>query len=46
LSEACDLLGVALEPALAALGKSIGPLWQKKSKEGTARALLTLEALR
>ena len=44
LSEASDLLGVALEPALAVLGKSIGPPWQKNYKEATAAALVALEA--
>lgn len=45
LSEASDVLGVALEPAFAALGRSIGPPWHKNYKEATAAALVALEAL-
>ncbi|HUP84308.1 MAG TPA: hypothetical protein VM143_01450 [Acidimicrobiales bacterium] len=45
LSEASDVLGVALDPTLAALGKSIGPPWQKNYKEATAAALVALGAL-
>lgn len=40
-----DVLGVALEPSLAELGKSIGPPWQKDHKEATAAALVALEEL-
>ena len=40
---ASGVLGVALEPALAALGKSIGPPWQKDHKEATAAGLVALE---
>lgn len=42
-SAASQVLGVALEPALATLGKSIGPPWQKNYKEATAAALVALE---
>ena len=42
---ASHVLGVALEPALAALGKSIGPPWQKDHKEATAAALVALKAM-
>ncbi len=42
---ASDVLGVALEPSLAALGKSIGPPWKKDHKEATAAALVALAAL-
>jgi hypothetical protein len=45
LREASDVVGVALEPMLAALGKSIGPPWQKNYKEATAAALVALDAL-
>lgn len=45
MSEASDVLGVALEPVCAGLGKSIGPPWQKNYKEATAAALVALEAL-
>jgi hypothetical protein len=45
LSDASGVLGVDLEPALAALGKSIGPPWQKNYKEATAAALVALDAL-
>ena len=34
-----------LEPALAALGPSIGPPWQKHHKEAAAAALVALAAL-
>jgi hypothetical protein len=44
-AEASRVLGVALEPALAALGTSIGPPWQKDQKEATAAALVALETL-
>lgn len=40
LSEASHLLGVALEPALSTLGKSIGPPWQKNYREATAAGLV------
>jgi hypothetical protein len=39
---ASKVLGVAIEPALAALGTSIGPPWQKDHKEATAAALVAL----
>ena len=42
---ASQLLGIELAPALAALGKSIGPPWQKDHKEATAAALVALDAL-
>jgi hypothetical protein len=42
---ASRVLGVALEPSLAALGKSTGPPWQKDHKEATAAALVALEAV-
>ena len=41
---ASQLLGLELEPSLAALGKEIGPPWQKDHKEATAAALLALDA--
>ena len=43
--DASQVLGVALEPSLAALGKSIGRPWQKDHKEATTAALVALEAL-
>lgn len=42
---ASQVLGFALEPSLAALGKSIGPPWQKDHKEATAAALVALKAV-
>jgi hypothetical protein len=45
LADASQALGVALEPSLATLGKSIGPPWQKNHKEATAAALVALNAL-
>ena len=42
--DASLVLGVALAPSLAALGKSIGPPWQKDHKEATAAALVALHA--
>jgi hypothetical protein len=42
---ASQVLGVKLEPSLAALGKSMGPPWQKDHKEATAAALVALDAL-
>ena len=44
LADASQGLGVALEPVLAALGKSIGPPWQKNYREATAAALVALSA--
>ena len=44
-SAASDVLGVAIEPVLTAVGKSIGPPWQKHHKEATAAALVALHAL-
>jgi hypothetical protein len=43
--DASRVLGVALEPSLAALGKSIGPPWQKDHKEAAAAALVALHAV-
>jgi hypothetical protein len=43
-NQASQVLGVALQPLLAALGKSIGPPWQKPQKEATAAALVALKA--
>jgi hypothetical protein len=43
---ASDVLGVKLEPSLAALGKSIGPPWQKDHKEATAAALVALATVK
>jgi hypothetical protein len=45
LSEASDLLGVALEPVLASVGKTIGSPWQKNYREAAAAALVALQAL-
>ena len=45
LGEASQTLGVELDPVLAALGKTIGPPWQKPHKEAAAVALLALDAL-
>ena len=42
---ASQVLGVKLQPSLAALGKSLGPPWQKDHKEATAAALVALDAL-
>jgi hypothetical protein len=42
---ASRVLRVALEPSLAALGKAVGPPWQKDHKEATAAALVALAAL-
>jgi hypothetical protein len=42
LADASQVLGVALGPSLAALGKSIGSPWQKDHKEATAAALVAL----
>jgi hypothetical protein len=42
---ASQVLGVALEASLTALGKSIGPPWQKNYKEATAAALVALKAM-
>jgi hypothetical protein len=44
-AHASDVLGVSLEPSLTALGKSIGPPWQKDHKEATAAALVALNAV-
>ena len=43
-ARASEVLGVALEPSLAAVGKSIGRPWQKDHKEATAAALVALSA--
>jgi hypothetical protein len=43
--DASRALGVALEPSLAALGKSVGTPWQKDHKEATAAALVALQAV-
>ena len=45
LADASHELGVALGPSLTALGKSIGPPWQKDHKEATAAALVALKAM-
>jgi hypothetical protein len=42
---ASEVLGVKLETSLAALGKSMGPPWQKDHKEATAAALVALDAM-
>lgn len=42
---ASRVLGIQLEPRLAALGKTLGPPWQKDHKEATAAALVALDAL-
>jgi hypothetical protein len=42
---ASGVLGVALEPSLTAVGKSIGTPWQKDHKEATAAALVALASL-
>jgi hypothetical protein len=44
-ADASEVLGVALEPTLAAVGKSVGPPWQKDHKEATAAALVALQAV-
>ncbi len=44
--DASQLLGVKLEPSLAALGKSMGRPWQKDHKEATVAALVALDAVR
>jgi hypothetical protein len=41
-ADASERLGVDLVPVLAALGKAIGPPWQKDQKEATAAALVAL----
>jgi len=43
--DASDLLGIALEPSLTALGPSIGKPWKKDHKEATVAALVALEAV-
>jgi hypothetical protein len=43
--DASEVLGVALAPSLAALGKSIGQPWQKNHKEATTAALIALDAV-
>jgi hypothetical protein len=45
LADASKTLGVELAPLLRALGKSIGPPWQKQHKEATAAALVALHAV-
>ena len=42
IDDASQMLGVALAPSLAAVGKSIGRPWQKDHKEATAAALVAL----
>jgi hypothetical protein len=44
-THASQVLGVVLEPSLAAIGKSIGPPWKKTHKEATAAALVALKAV-
>jgi hypothetical protein len=43
--DASHVLGVAIKPLVAALGRSIGPPWQKDHQEATAAALVALQAL-
>jgi hypothetical protein len=43
---ASEIVGVPVEPPLAALGRSLGPPWQKDHKEATAAALVALHAIR
>lgn len=45
LDHASQVLGVTLETSLAALGKSMGPPWQKDHTEATAAALVALDAV-
>jgi hypothetical protein len=42
---ASQVLGINLGPSLAALGKSVGPPWQKDHREATAAALVALDAV-
>lgn len=44
IDHASDALGLALGPVLAALGKQVGPPWQKDHREATAAALVALHA--
>ena len=46
LHDASELLAVDLVVTLAALGKSVGPPWQKDHREATVAALVALEHLR
>jgi hypothetical protein len=39
---ASEVVGAAVEPSLAALGKTIGPPWQKDYREAAAAALVAL----
>jgi hypothetical protein len=41
---ASEVLGVDLSPALAMVGKALGPPWQQDHKDATAAALVALEA--
>ena len=43
--DASQVLGLEIEPVLAALGKSLGPPWKKDHKEATAAALVALDGL-
>jgi hypothetical protein len=45
LDDASHAVGVALEPSLAALGRSIGRPWQRDHREATAAALVAVHAL-
>jgi hypothetical protein len=45
IDHASEMLGVALAPSLAALGKSIGQPWQKNHREATAAALVALDTV-
>ena len=42
IDQASDVVGVPLAPTLSALGKAIGPPWQKDHREATAAALVAL----
>jgi hypothetical protein len=43
LEHASELLGVALSPILATLGKAFGSPWQKDHREAAAAALVALQ---
>ncbi|HVM09865.1 MAG TPA: hypothetical protein VM345_15465 [Acidimicrobiales bacterium] len=44
VEDASRVLAVTLGPSLVALGKSVGPPWQKDHREATAAALVALHA--
>jgi hypothetical protein len=44
VDHASEMLGVALSPALARVGKALGPPWQQDHRDATAAALVALEA--